>query len=173
MQDPEVFFEIFHDLADVILIINSCMTLHIAAVVFYFFVANLVSIFGFIWTTVNTKFFYMSLSSDLLFFVLNNVTHGIMAYASSSATQEADKIAVTVSKIINGHRCGRIDQKIFKNFLHQHQYRNLNFENVFFVINWKLVLAVNTDFFSYKNNSSKLFTGLVYNCYVFDNHLSV
>lgn len=137
-----MIFEIFHDLADVIRIANSCMTLPITAVVLYFFVANLVAIFSFIWSTINAEFFYISLSNDMVFAILNYASLSILTHASNSASQQAEEIAVTVSKIVNNANCSRIHQKVFKNFLHQHQYRNLKFENVFFVISWGLILAV-------------------------------
>lgn len=66
----------------------------------------------------------------------------MIAYAGSSTTQQAEEIAVIVSKIVNSSTCTGNDRKVFKNFLLQNQYRNLKFKNEFFVANWKLLLVV-------------------------------
>lgn len=134
--------EIFHDLADLIQKMNSCTTFPIFLVVSYLFMSNLIAFFSLAWAFLNFELIFAVLTTDGSFIILNSAIQGIMAHAGSSTTREAEEIAVIVSKIINNPSCPQNDRKVFKNFLLQNQYRNLKFQNDFFVINWKLLLAV-------------------------------
>lgn len=88
---------------------------------------------------------------------------GMIAHAGSSTTQQAEEIAVIVSKIVNSSNCNENDRKVFQNFLLQYQYRNLKFKNEFFVVNWKLLLVVaNLKSLNYINKLMELI--ILYSC---------
>lgn len=135
---------------------NSCTTFPLLLVVFNLFVSNLTAIFTMVWTLFNVKLLLLVLTTDCLFVILNCVVQGMMAHAGSSTTQEAEEIAVIVSKIVNNPSCKESNRKVFKNFLVQNQYRKLEFQNEFFVINWKLLLAVTWPKEIFTNNVIKL-----------------
>lgn len=146
LKDATNCLKIFHDLSDVIEIINSCVTLPLVSLMLHFFIINLFSLFSLVWTfTIDFEQFPYVFMCDGTFVILNYIIQGIMAHASSSATKEAGRTSVIVSKIINSPYCTGNQRKVFKNFLIQNQYRNLKFQNMFFTINWKLLLAVSED----------------------------
>lgn len=80
--------------------------------------------------------------TDATYVMLNYIIQGMMAHASCSATKEAKQTSVVVSKIINGPYCTGNQHEVFKNFLIQNQYRNLQFQNIFFTVNWNLLVTV-------------------------------
>lgn len=135
--------EIFHDLSDVIEVMNSCVTLPLVGLILHFFILNLFSLYNLVWTfMMDYKNFAIVVLTDATYVALNYIIQGIMAHASNSSTKKAQQISVTVSKIINNDSCTRGQCKVFKNFLTQSHYRNLNFQNNLFVINWKLIVTV-------------------------------
>lgn len=74
--------------------------------------------------------------------LVNYAIQGTMAHTSYTTTREAEETALIVSKIVNSRDTSESNREIFKSFLGQNQFRNLSFQNAFFVINWKLLLAV-------------------------------
>lgn len=62
-----------------------------------------------------------------------------MAHAGSSTTKEAEKTAIIVGRIMNNLNSDCAD---FDRFLSQIRIRNLHLQNVFFKINWNVLLAV-------------------------------
>lgn len=135
--------EIFHDLADIIEIVNSCLTLPLVCLMLHFFILNLFSLYNLIWTfMMDYKNFSIVVSTDATFVALNCIFQGMIAHASYATTKEAKMVLIIISKTINNKSCTRDQCKAFKNFLIQSQYRNLKFQNIFFVINWKLIVTV-------------------------------
>lgn len=62
-----------------------------------------------------------------------------MAHAGSSTTKEAGKTAIIVGRIMNNLNSDCAD---FDRFLSQIRIQNLHLQNVFFKINWNVLLAV-------------------------------
>lgn len=138
-----MFLKIFHDLADLIETVNSCLTVPVGFLVLHFFILNLFLLFNNIWSLVRDfESFFLALTTDGTMIILNYAIQSTIAHTSYSTTREAEGISIIVSKIINSAGTSERHREIFKNFLVQNQFRNLNFQNAFFVINWKLLLAV-------------------------------
>lgn len=135
---------LFHCLCDLIEMFNSCLSLSIVFVIVYLFLMSLFASYNHVWTFVNEreKFFFV-VASDGTWIMFNFIFHSCFIHSCSRATHEANQTAIIVSKIINQNKCNRNHQEIFKSFLTQVQYRNLELQTIFFKINWKLLLTVN------------------------------
>ena len=78
----------------------------------------------------------------------------VTVYSANSVTAEAKKMSPIIGKLMS--ECSRDDYFELKKFLSQIQTRNLNIQNIFFKINWNLLVVVSnkkkkkyfkTDFF--------------------------
>lgn len=148
--NANLFVNLYHELCDVIEIVNSTFTFQLIFVFFYFFILNLLTVFTHIWMfTHYVKYIYGLLSTDGVILLLNYILKSVMIHSSSSTTREAEETAVIVSRIINSGGCNKVQQTTFKKFLSQNQYRNLKLRTALFTINWKLLLTVRTDIFMF------------------------
>jgi hypothetical protein len=66
----------------------------------------------------------------------------IVAYCGSKATDEAKQTRILVGKFMNQAEVDKKFQNSLNNFLSQSQTRDLNLQNVFFRINWNILVAV-------------------------------
>lgn len=64
----------------------------------------------------------------------------IVVYSASKTTAEAKKTSIIVARLMND--CDDKETFGYSKFLSQIQTRNLNIQNVFFVINWSLLVMV-------------------------------
>lgn len=112
-------------------------------VVLHFSFSNMLSCFNFFWTYKNDfENFYFVVATEGSFLLFYFSLQSLFIHSSCSLTDEASKTAVIVSKIINRKFLDNFSDQIFQKFLLQNQYRNLKLETLFFVIDWKLSLAV-------------------------------
>lgn len=140
-----MFLKIFQDLGDLIETMNSCLTMPLASLVLFFFIFNLFLLFNAIWGLMRDgESFLLAFLPDGTLILMNYFIQGVMAHSSYTASRQAKETSVIVSKIISNRDSSESHQEIFKNFLVQNQYRNLDFQNALFVIDWKLLLAVHT-----------------------------
>lgn len=150
--DAALIVTLYHDLCDMIEIINSSLTFPLILVVIHFFVLNLFAIFSHIWIfTQDRENFSVILTTDGVMILLNWFQLCILAHTSTTTTREAEETAVIVSRIVNKHECSKHQQKILKNFLLQNQYRNLKLRTPLFDINWKLLLSVSRNTLRYSH----------------------
>lgn len=149
LQEPVAFTKAFNGLVDAIQLVNSCLTFPLVLVMFHFFILNLFVFFNLLWTLITDfeKFLFVA-ATDGVYFVFNYLLQGIMTHASCTTTHEAERTLVIASKLMNKRNCSKSGRKLFKNFLVHNQCRGLKFENMFFTINWKLLLAVRVPAFN-------------------------
>lgn len=84
----------------------------------------------------------MTLVMHVVDMSMNLLTLITPIYATSSLTNEAEGTALIISKIMNESVFNE-DQKIdFMFFITQVRARNLNVQNMFFKINWNVLLTV-------------------------------
>lgn len=154
LQDPMTAISVYHDLCDLIQLTNSTFTFPLIFVILNYFIMNLFATFGFVWMFMRDfQYFFFSLSSDGPWIAYNLMLQGILIHSSCKTTEEAEKVSVIVSKVINSTDCSKAQRKVFKNFLIQNQCRDLKLQTAFFVINWKLLLAVSKASFKKSSNS--------------------
>lgn len=140
--DCRNFWELYDNLCDVIEMINSTFTAHLISVMTMIMTIEIFGGYGFlrevIWNTGNP----LTMFGSLLWILFHNALKFTMAYSGSSTTEEAEKSLVLISKLTmtaNDH------QKHELNFvLGQLMLRNKKFSNIFFTINYKVVLVVSS-----------------------------
>lgn len=106
----------------------------------------------------------LMISFQYLFMVVN-------VYSANSVTAEANAMSPVIGKLMS--ESSKDDYFELKKFLSQIQTRNLNIQNIFFKINWNLLVVVS---YFKENEISKVkyvFSGN-FNCgHILNNHLSV
>lgn len=88
------------------------------------------------------QFNFISLLPHLILIALQYFYKAFAVVSGSRTTAEAEKTSKIISRIMND--CSVEETYEFKKFLMQVQTRNLNIRNVFFSINWNVLLTVST-----------------------------
>lgn len=141
--DSSVIASLYHELCDVIDMINSSLASPIVFVVLYLFILNLFSCYTLVWTLFKEpEYLFMVLTTDGSYVMFNNILQAIFIYASTSTTKQAEQTVLIIIKIIYNNECNKDQLKTFKFFLSQTHHRKLKFETSFFTIDWKLLLVV-------------------------------
>lgn len=137
--------QLHSDLCDIIELINKTFTTQIVFVMTGLLVTNVF----FAYSALN-EYIYRLYSSSLLV-TLTNIAcitiqysiKALVAHAGSSTTRESEKTLVLVTKVLAFTKSGddvACEPKMI--LLAQMQYRKKNLENIFFNINWNLILTV-------------------------------
>lgn len=138
-----MLIELFHQLCDTIDMINSTFIFPMIFIVFNCLVSNMFSCFNIIWTfTKDFENFDHLILNEIPFLFFIYFLQSICAYSSCSMSSEATETSTIVIKAMSNPKCDRSSQELFKNFLIQHQCRNLKLQTCFFTLNWKLLLTV-------------------------------
>lgn len=173
--DLKGFSEIYSDLCDLIDLINSTFTFHVALIMIIFFSIDVFACYGAIreFRTDSSKFSYLIAMNTLWLFV-QYLIKCVIAQAGSSTTIESEKSIVLVTKLI-AKMSTHHDMKVEMNYLLFHiQVRKKNIENIFFTISWNLILAVGLKLsILHFNNFLSLSSGYVYNCDIRCHNLAV
>lgn len=135
--------ELFHDLCDLIELVNSTFTFQLLVTILSLLLTNIFAFYG-------TLREFLAGSNGLGFFIIGNgiwtaIQYFIMvfmAHAGSSTKSEADKSSVIIAKA-----SGTLDAHDYlKTALHylliEMRCRNTALQNIFFAINWNVILAV-------------------------------
>lgn len=143
-----LFIKLYNDLCDAIGLINSTFTNHLI-----FVMINFLSMNVFLAYTALREYFTQSKTAQFDIAVNGfwiTISYSIkifLAYVGSSTTNEAERTAEVIAKA-TGAMTNNDDLKASLNsFLIQMRFRNKNLENVFFKIDWKLILAVSLNSF--------------------------
>lgn len=137
--------QLHNKLCDLIEIVNSTFTLQLVFVMISIMIVDIFAAYGIIceflaFQSLGLKYLIVGNSIWLL---VQCAIKFFMAHCGSSTTKEAERSLVIVSKLAD-----RIDELDFKAIvdlnllINQMRARNKNLENIFFAINYKLVLAV-------------------------------
>lgn len=133
----------YHDLCDIIDLVNSSFSFPIIFVFLHFFFTNLIALFNHFWVFLKDfRNFKLILVTEGLWIILNYILQSVFVYLIISTSSEAEKTSVIVSRIINAQDCNESHRKVFKGFLVQNQCRNLKLRTALFGINWSLLLSV-------------------------------
>jgi hypothetical protein len=89
-----------------------------------------------------SRYFFDTIVTEGLSTMFTFSLQVLFIYTAVKTSEKLRETPIIVSKIINSENCSENNRKILKIFLAQIHYRNLNFENLLFVIDWKLMLAV-------------------------------
>lgn len=89
---------------------------------------------------VEGTFKFVKLVPSLIMITLQYFMKLIVVYSASKTTAEAKKTSIIVARLMND--CDDKETFGYSKFLSQIQTRNLNIQNVFFVINWSLLVMV-------------------------------
>lgn len=138
-----MFGKAYQDLCDGIELINNTFTFHLIPVMINAIIIKTVTSYGILWE-------YVTHSEALLFIVLQNgawltMQFGfqiLIAYVGSSVTKNAKLTLVTIARVLNDYELSEKTATQLQNLIARINVRNLNLQNEFFIINWKLLVYV-------------------------------
>jgi hypothetical protein len=123
--------------------INASLTFPFTFIFFNFFIANMLSCWGIVWTYKKEfEKLFSVVATEATYVVFNLFLQSLCAHASCTLTNEATETSTIVAKIMNNQSFDKSSRKLLKSFLTQHQSRNFKLQTCFFTLNWKLLLTV-------------------------------
>lgn len=138
--DPRIFWELYDDLCDIIEMINSTFTAHLIVVLITIMVIEILGGYALLREGISKINHPIAMSAGMLWIVFNNVIKFTMVHCGTSTTDEAEKSVVLMSKLAMAADEGcKNDLKFVSSQL---QIRNKKFSNIFFTINYNVVVAV-------------------------------
>lgn len=140
----KLFSELYSDLCDAIDLINSTFTFHLVFVMTSILIIDVFAVYStlreFRADVTEYRLAFIIIANPVWILIQYSVK-ALMAHAASSTTNEAEKSFGLVTKLITTLSLNR-DMKTDLNYLLIQMQRKKNLENIFFVINWNLLLAV-------------------------------
>lgn len=142
--DLKIFTELYNDLCDAILLINQTFTWQLAIVMINMLLCDVFGAYGIL-----QNFFQASSDTQSKFqlfcssgwIIIQLVPKVLIAYSGSSSTSEMERSSVVLTRVIMN--ADTFNQKVELNFLlNQMRGRKNTFENIFFVVDWKIISAV-------------------------------
>lgn len=145
----KLFTELYSGLCDAIEQVNEAFTDNLIFVVCDLMLIDIFGGYGIIREIIIKKRDMFLLAGNILWFMLHIPIKLFMAHAGNSTTKEAEKSLVMITKLVA--KTNDSDQlRIDLNFqLIQMKCRNKNLQNIFFTINYNLILVVS--FKAFKN----------------------
>lgn len=138
--NTELFMQLYNDLCDAIESVNSIFANQLIFVLTTFICTNVFQIYGALRET-NGFVILIGGAWVIIFYSMQF----FMAHAGSSTTNEAERSIVMVAKIAGAKKISEDLKWSLNSSLIQMRCRNTKLENIFFTINWRLVLAVSFD----------------------------
>lgn len=143
LNSAKLIAELYHHLCDGITLINSSFTLQLVPLINYFILTSIfVGYTALRELIVPSTLVQFQVIYNGSWLIVQGAIKIFIAHAGTATTNEARETPVIVTKIINQGHLNQNDQDVYKEFLPQVQYRNLNLENAIFKVNYHLPLAV-------------------------------
>lgn len=141
--DLRFFAESYNKLCDILQIINATFTLHLVITLLNFMAIEIFGGYGVIRELTLPSRNFMNLIASLAWILSHFPIKIFMAYSGKSTTEEAERSLVLVSKIIINTEDHHKEQKNALNIiLHLLQVREKKLSNVFFSIDFNIILVV-------------------------------
>jgi 7tm Chemosensory receptor len=141
-QNIQELTKLFHQLCDMIDMINASFIFPLNFIFFNFFISNILSCFNIFWEYKKESDLLYVIANEGSYFVFNYCIQSLCVHASCTLTNEATETSTIVAKITNNQSFDKSSRKLLKSFLTQHQSRNFKLQTCFFTLNWKLILSV-------------------------------
>jgi hypothetical protein len=178
IPNMKLFADTFHDLCDAIEKINSIYAVHLTPTLLLMLITDIFSIYAIarhwmlkketsetlfsVW--VLSHLFYLTtlinqspipqISVNSFYFMTHFAMKSLIAHVGLTTTSSGEDVRTLVAKITNDAppcRGADLSTSIFHNILVQLKTRNLKLKNIFFLIDWGIVLAVECSKFLFWN----------------------
>lgn len=141
--DLRLFMELYNNMCDSILIINSTFTPNLIIVMTIFMTIDIFGGYGIVQEFMSPSRNLANLLGSSVWVLLQYPIKIFMAYSGNSTTEEAERTSVLISKLItNTGEHNRQHKDLLNITLHQLQIREKRLCNIFFTINYNLILVV-------------------------------
>jgi hypothetical protein len=139
----KIFTNLYQILINSFEILNRNFTFHLVPIVASMLAFNIFLCYGVLSEFVsNSKIKMYTLLLNLSWIVMMYLLMGMMAYSGSSVATKANEVKKTVNRILNDFEMTNDFTLKLHNFLTRLQCQNLEVRNVFFAINWQILVAV-------------------------------
>lgn len=146
------FANLYQDLCDCIELINSTFTFHLIPIIVNSLLIKLFAAYGMLWE--------FKVKSPLMLFVflqnsawlsMQYFLQVLSAHAGSSLTKNAKETSSIVTRILNDFELSEELSIPLQSFIARSTCRNMSVENIFFVIDWKLLVQVISSYYRRRN----------------------
>lgn len=140
--DVELFSELYDELCDLIEMVNQTFTSQLIFVMTEFMSIEIFGGYGILREALSSSRKYFLIVGNVAWIIFQYPVKFFMASAGSSTTNEAEKSVVLITKLINRARYDDSLRSRLNNLLIQLQCRNKKLSNVFFTVNYNVILVV-------------------------------
>lgn len=173
-QNIQELTELFHQLCDMIDLINDSFTFPLNFIFFDYFISNMLSCFNIFWEYKRNSDLFYVIVNEATYVIFNYCLQSLCVHASCTLSNEASETSTIVAKVMNSRNFDKSSRKLLKSFLAQHQCRNFKLQTCFFTLNWKLLLTVsfsnsNLNYFLTNHNA---FRDGFNNNHLYNHHMS-
>lgn len=138
----ELFAELYDELCDLIELLNKTFTNQLVFVMAEFMSIEIFGGYGILREALSTSRKYFLLVGNLIWIMFQYPVKFFMASAGSSTTDEAEKSLVLIAKLIIRTKYDDLLRSRLNNLLIELQCRNKKISNVFFTVNYNVILLV-------------------------------
>lgn len=140
--DVELFSELYDDLSDLVEMVNQTFTTQLIFVMAQFMSIEIFGGYGILREMLSTSRKYFLIVGNFFWIIFQYPVKFFMASAGNNTTNEAEKSLVLITKLINRARYDDSLRCRLNNLLIQLQCRNKKLFNVFFTVNYNVILLV-------------------------------
>lgn len=140
--DLRLFTELYNKLCDTLRIVNSAFASQLIIVMTIFMTIEIFGGYGVIREIITPSRNYTNMISSFIWISSHYPIKFFMAYSGKSTTEEAEKSLELISKMVATADERNVQQKIALHILlHQLQVREKRLSNIFFNIDYKVILV--------------------------------
>lgn len=134
---------LYQNLCDSIELINSTFTFHLIIIIVNALIIELFASYGIFWEfKVQSKLMLFVLLQNTAWLSMQYVLQILSAHAGSSLTTNGKETLSIINRILNDYDRSDDLTTSLQNFISRTGSRNMLIENIFFVIDWKLLVQV-------------------------------
>jgi hypothetical protein len=141
-DEVEYFEKLYHNLCDVISLINSSMTFHLIVASALGTVSYTFGAYGTIFAYLINVDFWGVFIRDGIWSITQLLIIAFMAHYANSTTSEGEKLKVEVSRVASTYKHQSEFRVRLQSCLDVINQRNLKFKTIFFTIDWKHFLSM-------------------------------
>ncbi|KAG5679296.1 hypothetical protein PVAND_008874 [Polypedilum vanderplanki] len=146
----KIFTDIFHELCDSIERINVIYAIHLIPILLLMIISDIFCIYAIARHLIlNKTTSDTMISVNSFYFITHSIMKSAIAHIGHTTTLEGEEVRTLVAKITNDAPCKDLSTSIFHNILIQFQTRNLKMKNIFFNVDWRVVLATTSTIVTY------------------------
>lgn len=145
ISNLKLFAEVYHDLCDALDKINSVFTVHLITMLLSMLIIDIFTAYGFarhLFWNISENSKEVIIFSNSFYLIFHLMLKSSISDIGHTTRAAGEGVRTMVAKVTNDQPNKSEMRLHFHDILIQFQTRNLKLRNIFFVIDWNIVLAV-------------------------------